>query len=103
MGSHTSITLLEKGYNVLIIDNFSNTSEVNITGLQKLHAKLNNDTKLIILNVDLRNTQDLELVFANHSISYVIYFAALKAVWESIEKLLLYYDNNFTGLLNLIT
>jgi UDP-glucose 4-epimerase len=103
IGSHTSITLLEKGYNVLIIDNFSNTSEVNIEGLRKLHTKLKNDTKLIILNVDLRNKEDLERVFVNHSISSVIHFAALKAVGESIEKPLLYYDNNVTGVLNLMT
>jgi UDP-glucose 4-epimerase len=109
IGSHTSIVLLEKGYNVLIIDNFSNTSTINIKGLQVLHSKLKSgntelykNSKLIILNVDLRNKEDLERVFKNHSINSVIHFAALKAVGESIEKPLLYYDNNIVGVLNLL-
>lgn len=109
IGSHTSIVLLEKGYNVLIIDNFSNTSAINIKGLQVLHSKLKSkdsefykNSKLIILNVDLRNKEDLENVFKNHNISSVIHFAALKAVGESIEKPLLYYDNNIVGVLNLL-
>ena len=109
IGSHTSIVLLEKGYNVLIIDNFSNTSAINIKGLQVLHSKLKSgnpelykNSKLIILNVDLRNKEDLERVFKNHKVSSVIHFAALKAVGESIEKPLLYYDNNIVGVLNLL-
>jgi len=102
IGSHTSIVLLEKGYNVLIIDNFSNTSAINVKGLQILHSKLKNNTKLIILNIDLRDKEALERVFKNHSISSIIHFAALKAVGESIEKPLLYYDNNIVGVLNLL-
>lgn len=109
IGSHTSIVLLEKGYNVLIIDNFSNTSDINVKGLQILHSKIlkkssdiQESPKLIILDVDLRNKEDLERVFKNHNISSVIHFAALKAVGESIEKPLLYYDNNIIGVLNLL-
>lgn len=109
IGSHTSALLLEKGYNVLIVDNFSNTSAINIKGLQVLHSKLKSkdsefykNSKLIILNIDLRNKEDLEIVFKNHSIYAIIHFAALKAVGESIEKPLLYYDNNIVGVLNLL-
>lgn len=108
IGSHTSIVLLEKGYNVLIIDNFSNTSDINVKGLQILHSRICKDSsnssppKLIILNVDLRNKEDLEVVFKNHKIDSIIHFAALKAVGESIEKPLLYYDNNIVGVLNLL-
>lgn len=102
IGSHTTITLLEKGYNVLIIDNLCNTSQTNVAGLKTLYQNLNNFTQLRIEEFDLRDKENLDRVFSYYNIHSVIHFAALKSVSESIEKPLLYYDNNITGTLNLL-
>jgi len=102
IGSHTVSVLLEYGYNIVVLDNFSNTSEFNLKGLHTLHSQLNNETKLIIENIDLRDQVLLEKVFQTYKFQAVIHFAALKAVGESIQKPLLYYDNNIVGVLNLL-
>jgi UDP-glucose 4-epimerase len=102
IGSHTSLTLLEKGYNVLILDNFSNTSDINIYGLTSLHSNLKNNTILKNIDIDLRDSVKLRNVFEEHKIDAIIHFAALKSVNESIDKPLLYYDNNIVGVLNLM-
>lgn len=102
IGSHTAYTLLQSGYNVMIIDNFSNTSEINRIGLDILHEQLQNKTALMIENVDLRNYEKLYNVFQRYNIDSIIHFAALKSVGESVQKPLLYYENNIVGSMNLI-
>ena len=102
IGSHTCIVLLQKGYNVLIVDNFSNTSEINIKGLETLYSNLTFKPKFEIKNVDLRDSKALDEVFTSYKIDSIIHFAALKAVGESVEKPLLYYDNNIIGIINLL-
>jgi UDP-glucose 4-epimerase len=103
IGSHTTIDLLEHGYNVLIFDNLSNTSEQNVKGLKLLHSKLDNASILQIEIGDLRNNETVSKLFEDYKINSVIHFAALKSVNESIDKPLLYYDNNINGVLNLLT
>lgn len=102
IGSHTSIVLLQKGYNVLVIDNFSNTSDINVKGLETLYSNLTFKPKLEIKNIDLRDSKELDLIFKSYKIDSIIHFAALKAVGESVEKPLLYYDNNIVGIINLL-
>ena len=102
IGSHTVLSLLEKGYNVLIIDNFSNTSDLNVQGLSSLHSKLGNGTILKNINIDIRDKEELKTIFETHTIHSVIHFAALKSVGESISNPLEYYENNVSGTINLL-
>lgn len=102
IGSHTAIVLLEKGYNVLIVDNCSNTSEENIKGLKELYGKIDNKTQLRIEIDDLLSKESIDSMFDYYNIQSIIHFAALKSVNESIKQPLLYYQNNITGTLNLI-
>jgi len=102
IGSHTAIVLLEKGYNVLIVDNYSNTSEENVKGLKELHVKLSNNTQLRIEADDLLSMESIDSMFSYYNIQSIIHFAALKSVGESIQKPLVYYQNNITGTLNLV-
>jgi UDP-glucose 4-epimerase len=102
IGSHTAIVLLEKGYNVLIVDNCSNTSEENINGLKELSSKLSNNTQLRIETDDLLSKESIDSMFSYYNIHSIIHFAALKSVGESIQQPLLYYQNNITGTLNLL-
>lgn len=93
IGSHTVVELQEKGHEVIIIDNLSNSSEdvlkgiVAITGIAPEFIKL-----------DLRNKTDVGRFFDTHKIDGVIHFAASKAVGESVENPLLYYENNISTL-----
>ena len=92
IGSHTVVELLEKGEEIIIVDNFCNSSpEV----LSKIKEITNNDFKFY--EVDLLDEENLEKVFIENNIESVIHFAALKAVGESVEKPLDYYYNNVTG------
>jgi UDP-glucose 4-epimerase len=102
IGSHTAIVFLEKGYNVLIVDNYSNVSEENVKGLKELFGKLDNKTQLRIEADDLLSKESIDNMFSYYNIQSIIHFAALKAVNESIQQPLLYYQNNLTGTLNLI-
>ncbi len=103
IGVHTVIALLEQNYNVLIFDNLSNTSEQNVKGLKQLHSELSNASVLQIEIGDLRDNEKVSYLFEDYNIHSVIHFAALKSVNESIDKPLLYYDNNINGVLNLLT
>ncbi len=109
IGSHTSITLIENGYNLLIIDNFvnSNPEVINrikiITKLDK--KKFNNRIKL--KNIDLRDQKLLNNLFEEeyqngNEILGVIHFAGLKAVGESVNNPIKYWDFNVNGAINLI-
>ncbi len=96
IGSHTCVELLNEGYDVVVLDNLSNSSEVALERVEKITSKKVKFYKADILDVDA-----LEKVFSSEKIDAVIHFAGLKAVGESVEKPLEYYQNNITGTLNL--
>ena len=97
IGSHTSLKLLENGFDIIILDNLSNSSEIVIDRLEKLSKK-----KIKFIQEDIQNKQALKSMFEEYNITSVIHFAALKAVGESNKKPLEYYQNNITGTLNLL-
>lgn len=96
IGSHTALTLIEAGYEIIVLDNLSNSSEESLKRVKSLTGK---DFKFY--NIDLLDYDATEKVFAENEIDVVIHFAGLKAVGESVEKPLQYYHNNITGTLNL--
>ncbi len=92
IGSHTIVLLIEACYEVVIFDNFSNSSRESIYRVEKLVNQ-----KIDLVEGDIRNGDDLQKVFDSYKIDSVIHFAGLKAVGESVEKPLKYYDNNVNG------
>lgn len=92
IGSHTCVLLIEAGHEVVIFDNFSNASKESISRVETIVQK-----KLTYVEGDIRSKEDLNQVFDAHKIDAVIHFAGLKAVGESVEKPLTYYDNNVAG------
>lgn len=94
IGSHTVVELQQQGFEVVIIDNLSNSSEKVLDGIISITGK-----KPLFENLDLREKQTVVAFFERHSdISGVIHFAASKAVGESVENPLLYYENNIAAL-----
>ncbi|UII77038.1 UDP-glucose 4-epimerase GalE [Flagellimonas sp. HMM57] len=90
IGSHTVVELQKKGFEVVIIDNLSNADEKVLDGIEAITGK-----KPIFEKMDLREKPKVEAFFAKHNdIDGIIHFAASKAVGESVEKPLLYYENN---------
>ena len=98
IGSHTYIALISAGYTPLILDNLSNS---NPLVLERLKAITKVDP--VFIKGDIRDNFLLEKIFIEYNISAVIHFAALKAVCESTDKPLDYYDNNVRGTLVLLT
>ena len=96
IGSHTVVLLIEEGYDVIIFDNFSNSSHESIKRVEKIVNK-----NVTLIEGDIRSKEDLNKVFESYSIDSVIHFAGLKAVGESVEKPLKYYDNNISGTVTL--
>lgn len=94
IGSHTSVELLNAGYEIIIVDNFSNSKPESLKRIKEITGK---DFKFY--NVDLLDRAALEDVFATNEIEAVIHFAGLKAVGESVSIPLHYYHNNITGTL----
>ena len=92
IGSHTVVLLIEAGYEVVIFDNFCNASKESIRRVEKIVNQ-----KIELVEGDIRNREDLRTVFSSHVIDTVIHFAGLKAVGESVEQPLKYYDNNVNG------
>ena len=92
IGSHTVILLIEAGYEIVVFDNFCNASKESISRVEKIVGQ-----KITLIEGDVRSREDLEHVFSTHKIDSVIHFAGLKAVGESVEKPLAYYDNNISG------
>ncbi|MEG1642436.1 MAG: UDP-glucose 4-epimerase GalE [Synergistaceae bacterium] len=97
IGSHTVIELLENNYNVVVIDNLSNSK---IEVLEKIEKITGNTPKFY--DGDVRDAGKLDQIFTENKIDSVIHFAGLKAVGESCEQPIKYYDNNLTGTINLI-
>ncbi|MYL20744.1 UDP-glucose 4-epimerase GalE [Halobacillus litoralis] len=97
IGSHTTVALIESGYNVIIADNLSNSS---ISTKKNLETITNQE--LTFYNIDVADNNALENVFSNHHIEGVIHFAGYKSVSESVEKPLYYYNNNLISTLTLL-
>jgi len=97
IGSHTVVALQAQGYEVVIIDNLSNTRLSVLEGITAISGK-----KPAYYNIDLKDKSSIPKVFKNHKIDGIIHFAASKAVGESVEKPLAYYQNNLASLVNLL-
>lgn len=97
IGTHTLVELIENGYEPIVFDNFVNSSEKSLQRVEQITGK-----KISYVNGDIRNYDSLESVFSNHEFQGVIHFAGLKAVGESVEKPILYYENNVYGSLQLL-
>ncbi|KAL7159909.1 hypothetical protein ABFS83_01G059300 [Erythranthe nasuta] len=100
IGTHTVLQLLLGGYKAVIVDNLDNSSEIAVKRVQELAGK--HGSNLSFHKIDLRDKPALEKLFASEKFEAVIHFAGLKAVGESVQKPLLYYDNNLIGTIVLL-
>lgn len=94
IGSHTCVELLEAGYEVVVVDNLSNSSKLSLSRVKEITGK-----SLTFYEADLLDRKALIDIFKKEKIESVIHFAGLKAVGESVAKPLEYYYNNVTGTL----
>lgn len=97
IGSHTAVELLNSGYNVVIVDNYSNSSPEAINRIEKITGK-----KVIAYEADVKDKALLSKIFEENKIDAVIHFAGLKAVGESVSKPIEYYRNNIDTTLSLL-
>jgi len=98
IGSHTIVDLIENGYEVISVDNNSRSNPAVLKGVEKITGKAVKNYK-----VDLCNFDDTFAIFQeNEDIKGIIHFAAFKAVGESVQKPLMYFENNLTSLINLL-
>ncbi|MGL6104538.1 UDP-glucose 4-epimerase GalE [Romboutsia sp.] len=97
IGSHTSIQLLEAGYDVVIVDNLCNSNRIVVDRIEELSGK-----KPKFYEIDIIDKEKLEIVFKENKIDSIIHFAALKAVGESVSMPLEYYSNNLVNTLVLL-
>ena len=97
IGSHTAVELLSAGYDVVIADNYSNSCPEAVKRVEEITGR-----SLKAYEVDIKDREALEKVFAENSIDAVIHFAGLKAVGESVSKPVLYYRNNIDTTLSLL-
>lgn len=94
IGSHTCIELLESGHDIVVLDNFYNSDIEALNRVKELTGK-----EFPFYECDIRDAEGLRRIFSAHKIDVVIHFAGLKAVGESVEKPLEYFDNNVNGTL----
>ncbi len=97
IGSHTVVELLDAGYEVVVVDNLSNASEESMRRVKEITGK-----SFDFYVADVRDRAKLEEIFSAHNVDWVIHFAGLKAVGESVQKPVLYYDNNLISTLVLL-
>lgn len=98
IGSHTVVEFQNAGYNVVIVDNLSNSGIEVLDGIQNITGIMPQ-----FHNLDVANSSDMEDFFSEHSDAVaIVHFAAYKAVGESVEKPLKYYHNNIQGLINIL-
>ena len=97
IGSHTAVELLESGYDIVIIDDFSNSNKKAIENIKKITGK-----NFKFYELDYRNKEKLNQIFKKHKIDAVLNFAGFKAVGESVREPLKYYDNNLVGAITLL-
>lgn len=96
IGSHAAVELLDKGYDIVVVDNLANSHMESVHRIKELTGK-----DFPFYMADLLDIKGLEEIFATHTIEAVMHFAGYKAVGESVEMPLAYYHNNITGTLNL--
>ncbi|MED3892322.1 UDP-glucose 4-epimerase GalE [Peribacillus frigoritolerans] len=96
IGSHAAVELLKTGYDIVIVDNLSNSNFESINRVKELTGK-----EFPFYKCDLLDREELNAIFENHNFEAVMHFAGLKAVGESVEIPLMYYHNNITGTINL--
>ena len=94
IGSHTCVELLNAGYEVVVVDNLSNSSEESLRRVEKI-----TDKKVTFYQADVLDQTRMEEIFKREKFEAVIHFAGFKAVGESVSKPLEYYQNNITGTL----
>lgn len=97
IGSHTVLELLNRNYDVVVVDNFSNSSFESLRRVQKITGK-----EVTFYEADIRNVEKMEEIFSAHKFDAVIHFAAFKAVGESCKLPLKYYENNISGTVSLL-
>ena len=97
IGSHTLVELLESNYDVVVVDNLSNSSKESISRVEAITGK-----KVKFYENDVCNKEALRQIFSENSIDSVIHFAGFKAVGESVKKPIMYYRNNFDSTLSLV-
>jgi UDP-glucose 4-epimerase len=97
IGSHACIALIEAGFSVVVLDNFCNASAEAVRRVEAITAQ-----DIALVEGDVRDAGCLDALFAKHEVAAVMHFAGLKAVGESVEKPLEYYDNNVNGTLVLL-
>jgi UDP-glucose 4-epimerase len=97
IGSHTCVELLEAGFRVIALDNLSNSSPKSLERVAEITGK-----KPVFYRADVRDRPSLDEILREHRIDAVIHFAGLKAVGESVEKPLAYYENNVAGTITLL-
>lgn len=97
IGSHTCVALIEAGYTPVVYDNLCNSSAESLARVQTISGQ-----RPALIQADIRDAKALDAALAAHRPQAVIHFAGLKAVGESVEKPLLYYDNNVGGTVTLL-
>ena len=98
IGSHTTVELIEAGYEVVIVDNLSNSNIKVLDGIEKITG-----VRPAFEQVDCCDMEAMDKIFARHEgINGIIHFAASKAVGESVEKPIMYYRNNLNSLMNML-
>ena len=97
IGSHTVVELQSAGYEVVVVDNLSNSSEKSLERVEKITGK-----PVKFYKADILDREALEKIFAQEKIDSCIHFAGLKAVGESVQKPWEYYENNISGTLTLV-
>lgn len=95
IGSHTCVELLDKGYNVVIVDDLSNSSPVAVDRIREITGVM--DDRLVFVEANILDRAALEDIFSTYPIDAIIHFAGFKAVGESTQKPLEYYWNNVAG------
>jgi UDP-glucose 4-epimerase len=97
IGSHTCVALIQAGYQVIVMDNLCNSKVESIARIEMITGK-----HVRFYRADMRNPEELRQIFVDNKIDAVIHFAGLKAVGESVQKPLEYYENNIGGTLTLL-
>ncbi|MCP4128319.1 MAG: UDP-glucose 4-epimerase GalE [Gammaproteobacteria bacterium] len=96
IGSHTCVEMLNAGYDIVVVDNLCNSSEQSLQRIEQLTGK-----SVEFYQADIQDMSALKRIFTEHSISAVVHFAGLKAVGESVEQPVAYYQNNICGTITL--
>ena len=96
IGSHTCVELLNAGYDICVVDNLSNSSEESLNRVKQITGK---DFKFY--KADILDYEAMDKIFSENKIEYVVHFAGLKAVGESVADPLKYYNNNVNGTITL--